>query len=54
MDDYYREMQMKIYLMRHGKVDFKWESFYTSEAFDRACAEYDQIIRPTDTLQWPE
>ena len=33
---------MKIYLMRHGKVDFKWESFYTSEAFDRACAEYDQ------------
>ena len=33
---------MKIYVMRHGEVDYTWKERYTSEEFDRACAEYDE------------
>ena len=33
---------MKIVLIRHGKVNFKWESWYNSEQFTKACSQYDQ------------
>ena len=33
---------MKVVLIRHGKVKFKWESWYTADQFDEACMQYDQ------------
>ncbi|MBR6879646.1 MAG: histidine phosphatase family protein [Clostridiales bacterium] len=32
---------MKIYIIRHGKVDLNWSSYSDSETFDRECLEYD-------------
>ncbi len=33
---------MKVVLIRHGKVNFRWESWYTSDRFDEACMQYEQ------------
>ena len=33
---------MKAVLIRHGKVNFRWESWYTAHQFDEACMQYDQ------------
>ena len=33
---------MKIVLIRHGKVNYRWESWYTADQFDEACMQYDQ------------
>ena len=33
---------MKIVLIRHGKVNYKWESWYNSKQFNKACSQYDQ------------
>lgn len=33
---------MKAVLIRHGKVNFRWESWYTSHQFDEACMQYNQ------------
>ena len=37
---------MKLYLMRHFKVDYQWKTMYTSSEFNSACNLYDksQII----------
>lgn len=32
---------MRIAVIRHGKVNYKWNSLCTSDEFDRACGEYD-------------
>ena len=32
---------MKITIIRHGKVNMKWKSWYTSEQFDKDCSNYD-------------
>lgn len=32
---------MKVYLMRHCKVNFNWDNFYNSRGFDEACKVYD-------------
>ena len=32
---------MKIVIIRHGKVNYSWNEWYTSEGFDRACNGYD-------------
>ena len=32
---------MKIVIIRHGKVNYTWNKWYTSEEFDQACSEYD-------------
>lgn len=32
---------MKLYLLRHFKVDFKWERMYNSIGFDIACKTYN-------------
>lgn len=33
---------MKIVLIRHEKVDMKWEKRYDSRSFDKACRSYDE------------
>lgn len=33
---------MKVVLIRHGKVNFSWKSWYTSDQFDEACVLYDK------------
>ncbi|WP_026518342.1 histidine phosphatase family protein [Butyrivibrio sp. MC2021] len=33
---------MKVVLIRHGKVNFRWKSWYTSDQFDEACVLYDK------------
>lgn len=32
---------MKVILIRHGKVNMRWQKRYTSEAYDQACRRYD-------------
>ena len=32
---------MKIVIIRHGKVNYTWNKWYTSEGFDQACSEYN-------------
>ena len=34
--------QLKIMIVRHGKVNMKWPKMCSSEDFDKACAEYDR------------
>ncbi len=33
---------MKVVLIRHGKVNFRWNTWYTSDQFDEACMQYDK------------
>ncbi len=33
---------MRVVLIRHGEVNFKWGFWYTSEQFDEACRQYDK------------
>ena len=37
----YDEEAMKVVLIRHGKVNFKWRLWYTSEQFNEACRQYN-------------
>ena len=41
---------MKITLIRHAKVLFKWRSMYNSKSFDLACHQYDSspVEEPED------
>ena len=32
---------MKVIIIRHSKVKYMWERWYTSDEFDKACKEYD-------------
>lgn len=32
---------MKVVLIRHGKVNFKWRLWYTSEQFNETCRQYN-------------
>lgn len=43
---------MKILIMRHAKVNMKWERKYNSSAYDLACLKYDTsgIIPITDRI----
>ena len=38
---------MRAIIIRHGKVDFKWRKWSTSEQFDMDCGEYDKAsVKP--------
>lgn len=42
MDAYWMmKKPMKVVLIRHGKVNFKWRLWYTSEQFNEACRQYN-------------
>ncbi len=46
--------EMKLLLIRHGKVDMEWKKSYTSAEYDKACRQYDEadivpIGQPQDT-----
>ena len=41
---------MKVVLIRHGKVSFKWESLYTSEQFNEACKQYN--LAPIQQIEY--
>jgi len=32
---------MKLILVRHLKVNYRWKSFYNSKGYEKACADYD-------------
>ena len=32
---------MKIIIIRHGKVNYKWSKWCTSDEFDKECSDYD-------------
>ena len=34
--------QLKIMIVRHGKVNMKWPKMCSSEDFDKACVEYEK------------
>ncbi len=42
---------LKIYLIRHGKVDYKWRNWYSSKEFDKACLEYNNAKIIGDSLK---
>lgn len=42
---------MKVVLIRHGKVNFRWKSWYTSDQFDEACVLYDKLYKSLDKLE---
>lgn len=42
---------MKIYIIRHAKVDMKWPKWCSSIAFDRACETYDKSYIDNSTVQ---
>lgn len=43
---------MKIYLIRHGKVDYEWSKWCNSIEFDKMCFEYDAAnIKPIITTK---
>jgi broad specificity phosphatase PhoE len=33
---------MQVFIIRHGKVDFKWSGWSTSKQFNRECQMYDE------------
>lgn len=38
---------MNVVVIRHGKVDFKWRNWSTSEQFDMDCKKYDKApVKP--------
>lgn len=38
---------MRVIVIRHGKVDFKWRGLSTSEQFDMDCMKYDKApVKP--------
>lgn len=45
---------MRIVMIRHAKVNMKWEQSYDSRSFDRACLEYDKkkiVFEGKDNIQ---
>ncbi len=45
---------MKIIIIRHGEVDFRWSGWCTSEEFDKECCEYDIAPIKNLDLEIPE
>ncbi len=45
---------MKIVIIRHGKVNYKWNKWYTSEEFERACREYDEAPISEERYRVPD
>lgn len=41
---------MKVVLIRHGKVNFKWRLWYTSEQFNEACRQYN--LAPIQQIEY--
>ncbi len=39
---YHGVSTMKVIIMRHGQVDFKWKAWSTSEEFNEDCKMYDE------------
>ncbi len=45
---------MKVVIIRHAEVIFRWEKRYTSDGFDRACSEYDAAPVRSAAYKLPE
>ena len=42
---------MRAIIIRHGKVDFKWKNWSTSEQFDMDCRKYDKAsVKPFSSV----
>lgn len=41
-NSYQGESAMKVVIIRHGKVDFKWKTWSSSEQFNEECKMYDE------------
>ena len=44
----------KIFIIRHGKVDFKWQGLCDSAEFDRDCRDYDRAPLADERYDLPE
>ena len=44
---------MRVVIIRHGKVDYRWKKSYTSKEFDLACKQYDKASIETMTYEVP-
>lgn len=45
---------MKIIIIRHGKVIYNWNKWYTSEEYDQACKEYDEAMIVAERYKVPD
>ena len=45
---------MKAILIRHGKVDYQWKKWSTSEQFDLDCRKYDEAPIVPVSIEIPE
>ena len=52
--DYGSEHGMKVILIRHGKVDYRWKKWSTSGQFDLDCIKYDQAHTEPVRTEIPE
>lgn len=41
---------MRVVIIRHGEVNYRWEKKYTSNEFDLACNQYDKA--PIDAISY--
>lgn len=44
---------MRMYIIRHGKVDYRWSSRCDSEGFDKDCFEYDRAPLANGVYELP-
>lgn len=42
LESYYGELDMRVMIIRHGKVDFQWRKWSTSEQFNKDCKMYNE------------
>ncbi len=45
---------MKIIIIRHGKVIYNWNKWYTSEEYDQACEEYGEAPIVAERYKVPD
>ena len=49
-----REGTMKVIIMRHSKVKYLWEKWYTSDEFEKACNEYNRTFVEYTEQNFPD
>ncbi len=45
---------MKVNIIRHGKVNYKWSGWCTSDEFDKECSDYDNAPLEHIEQDFPE
>ena len=53
-EDFRGEDNLKVFVIRHGKVDFSWSRSCTSGDFDKECKAYDTSPIRKENIRFPE